>query len=160
MASDTVSSHLNSPRVALSKNGDPYVVYCDTEFPGGTSGTSDIVLCSGSGPLPTMGTPTLVNSSASQSANQFSPEIVTDWDTDLIFILYEDRRDNSTNGEIYWNIYHGTQGRLLDDEHVNTSTPTLADFDTYGVLTGSGKTGTLVGTWEEAVEDTHTGIAY
>ncbi|MBU1022728.1 PKD domain-containing protein [bacterium] len=158
--SDIDYTHLFSPRVALSKNGNPYVVYCDTYFPGGTSGISDIVLCSGTGSTPTMGTPELVNIGASQSANQYSPEIVTDRETDLIFILYEDRRDNSSNGEIYWNIYHGTLGRLLDDELVNTSTLLVNDFDVHAILSGTGKNGTLVGTWEEVAEDTFVGIAY
>jgi len=162
VASDSDRTHLHSPRIALDGNGYPVVVYCDTHFSGGTAGISDVAMCVGTGSTPTMSTPILINTAASQSVNQYSPEVATHEDSGMIFVLYEDRRDNVSYGEIYWTILSPSFNTILADELVNTSDPghTLTDFDVHAVMNEGGSNVNLVATWEEYNEDTWVGRAY
>ncbi len=162
VASDSDSTHLNSPRISLDKNENPVVVYSDTHFSGGTAGVSDIAICYGISTTPVMGLPMLVNTASSQPSNQYSPEIVIHEESGMIFVLYEDRRDNALYGEIYWTILSPIFNTILADELVNTSDPghTLTDFDVHAAFSSGGTDVGLIATWEEYSEDTWVGRAY
>jgi len=156
------TSVLYNPRIAINSDNRPVVVYNHKKFPGGVDGVPDIVLNYAIDDIPTMSFPVRVNSSASVSTVKQNPDIAIDKECGNIFIVYEDRRDNASYGEIYWTIMDDQFNIIQTDERVNTKdlTYVLGDFDVHFGLSQNSNGFSIIATWEQTGEDTWTSMAY
>lgn len=163
IVAQSTTNTLSFPRIAIASDGSPVVVYNDTNFPGGVNGINDVVLSYGTDSLPTMSEPIRVNNYESRTSHHYKPSVAIDRNEGLIFVTYEDRRDNSSNGEIYWTVLDAGYDLILRDEVIHAPTPTIQDFDVHSSLFMFGGLGGDIGlavSWEEYAEDTWVAIAH
>jgi hypothetical protein len=159
IVASSATNTLSFPRIAIASDGSPVVVYNDSNFPGGTNGINQVALSHGINTLPTMSAPIRVNTYASRTSHHYKPSVAIDQDEGLIFVSYEDRRTNASNGEIFWTVLDAGYGTILPDEIIHTPTPTIQDFDVHSAMYTYGGNVGLVVSWEEYNEDTWVAIA-